>query len=140
MREILLALFLASFLFFIPSASAQLNFTGIDGYRAPEGMEMLVGDARVNIYDYRFAELGSIVISNGTVVSTGQNLTGNPTHKIYVRDAAVLQKIFDSGSVKEFNLQRSVHAIRIEALDFPGQLRLAIGTLLASIASLFIAP
>jgi hypothetical protein len=140
MNEKILASFLAFFFFSASLASAQLNFTKIDGYKSPEGIERLIGDARVDIYDYGFAGLGSIVISNGTVVSTSQSLTEKPTHKIYVRDAAVLQKIFASGSLKEFNLQRSVHAIRIEALDFPGQVRLAIGTVIISLVSLFIAP
>lgn len=140
MRNFALASAAMFILFSASLASAQLNFTEIDGYVLPEGLQMMIGDARVNIYDYEYAELGSIVVSNGTVASTGQGLVDNPTHNIYVKDASVIQKIFDSGSLKEFNLQRSVHAIRIEALDFPGQIKLAIGTVFASIASLFIAP
>jgi hypothetical protein len=127
------------FLLAAQPATAQVNFTSIEGAAAPEGFEKLIGDARINIYDYRFNELGSIAIANGTVKGTGTKFVENPTHKVYVREADTLNRIFDGG-LKEFNLQRSVNNIRIEAQDFGGQMKLAIGTIVVSFVSLFLPP
>lgn len=122
-------------------AQTKVNFTHIANYQVTDVIGKLIGDARVNIYDYENRVLGSIVIFNGTISETANSLLEKPTHRMLVKDAATLQRIFDADSfTKEFNRQRSLHNIRLEALDFLGQIKLAIGTLIVSIVSLFISP
>ena len=123
------------------SAQTQLNFTNMLDYKIPQELGILIGDARVNIYDYDNGRLGSIVIYNGTINRTGADFLADPTHQIFVKDAATMQRILDADSfVKEFNRQRSLHNIRLEALDFVGQIKLAIGTWITAVISLFISP
>lgn len=141
MRYYLLAIFSVASLILslIPAFATEVNFTKIQGYKSPDGLQEMIGDARINIYDYDYAELGSIVIVNGTVKSAGSKFVENPTHKVYVRDSKVVDDVFQGG-LKEFNLHRSVNSIRIEAQDFGGQIKLAIGTIVVSIISLFLPP
>lgn len=144
MKEIIFvaATLLAIFLLSNASlAEPQINFTKIIKYKIPDQLGKLIGDARVNIYDYDYNELGSLVILNGTINQTGENLLGNATHKIFVKDADTLQKIFNADSfVKEFNRQRSLHNIDLQAVDFLDQIKLTIGTWIVAIISLFISP
>ncbi len=123
------------------SNSTTVDFTRIQNVQIPGDVGSMIGDARVNIYDYEYRELGGIVIVNASVKETSSKFVENPTHKIYVKDASTLQSIFGAQSMlKEFNRQRSVHNIRIEALGFGDQIKLAIGTVVASVLSLFIPP
>lgn len=124
-----------------PSYAYPVNFTAIPHYNLPSEVGKLIGDARVNIYDYSNNALGSIVLLNGTVNQTSDRLLTNPSYEIYVRDAATLQNIFTADSaLKEFNRERSLHNIDIRALDFWGQMKLTFGTMLLSVSSLFISP
>lgn len=135
------AMLAAMFLSAAAFAQPQLNFTKLQSYQLPDYVGKMIGDARVNIYDYDNNVLGSIVVLNGTVNSTGPGLLGNATHKIFVRDAATFQSIMDSdGFVKEFNRQRSLHNIDVQAVGLLDQMRLMFWTMLASVASVFIAP
>lgn len=119
----------------------EINFTKISNYQIPDVIGKLIGDAHVNIYDYDYVELGSIILFNGTVNETSNEFLENPTHFIYVKDAETLQNIFDADSfVKEFNRQRSLHNIRLEAVNFFDQIKLIVGTWITSIISLFISP
>ncbi len=122
-------------------AQSPINFTRMLNYEVPDEIGKLIGDARVNVYDYARNELGSVVILNGTISETSGGLLESPTHQIFVKDAPTLQKIFDAPSfVKEFNRQRALHNIRLEALGFFDQVKLAVGTWIVAMISLFIAP
>lgn len=132
---------LFSVLVFSAAASAALNATKLMDYPVPEELGKLIGDARVNIYDYENRELGSIVILNGTIREVSDGFVEKPTHQIFVDSEATMQSILESDNfIKEFNRQRSLHNIRVEALDFMGQIKLAFGTMVASLVSLFISP
>lgn len=142
-KIVLIATALVTLMFFSQTvfAQSQINFTKMLHYEIPDELGKLIGDARVNIYDYEYNELGSIVLLNGTISETSEKFLEKPTHQIFVNDVDTLNKIFTADSfVKEFNRQRSLHNIRLEALDFIGQIKLAIGTWIVAMISLFIEP
>jgi len=122
-------------------AQSDINFTKMMNYDVPAEIGGLIGDARVNIYDYEDNRLGSVILFNASIGATSDQFLENPTHNVYVKDGSVLQKIFDADSpAKEFNRQRSLHNIRIEAVGLFDQIKLALATAAFSIISLFIAP
>ncbi len=142
-KQIFLVALIFAILFSSQLAFAQtkINFTNIKNYNLPDAIGKLIGDARVNIYDYENNALGSMAVLNGTINQTSDELLDSPTHKIFAQDARTLQNIFDAESfTKEFNRQRSLHNIRIEAIDFIDQIKLTIGTWIIAIISLFISP
>lgn len=139
--------FLFALLFSVGIAVAQSNettlvdFTKIKNYQLPDLIGKLVGDARVNIYDYESNPLGSFVVLNGTLREGFNELIENPTHNIFAKDKETIQEIFDAPSFfKEFNRQRSLNNIRLEAISFIDQIKLTIGTWIIAITSLFIVP
>lgn len=147
MKSVTIPAFAFVFLSVLSVAAAQsdnsstVDFTRIQSVQIPGDIGSMIGDARINIYDYEYRELGGLVVVNGTVREASGNFVEDPTHKIYVKDSGTLESIFSAQSMlKEFNRQRSVHNIRIEALNFGDQVKLAIGTVIASILSLFIPP
>lgn len=121
------------------TSEESIVFVSIMDYSIPEEIGSMVGDARINIYDYDYNGLGSMIVENGKVVSGSNESLHGETHRFFVKNADTLQEVFDSDSfVKEFNRQRSLHNIRIEAIDFIDQLKLAIGTWVVSMMSFFI--
>lgn len=140
-RTFLVSMFIAVLFSSQAALASPLNFTNIEDFSVPSEIGKMIGDARVNIYDYDNKPLGSMVIVNGTINQTTAAPIENPTHKIFVKDAATMQKIIDADSfLKEFNRQRSLQNISIQALGFFDQIKLAFATFLSSVASIFISP
>lgn len=147
MRKAVSVLAAFSFLMFLSQATlaheehTHVNFTEIADYKVPGFIGKMIGDARVDIYDYDNYVLGSMVVLNGTLNETSESLLENPTHKVFVKDAATLRGIFSADSpLKEFNRQRSLHNIDIQATDFFDQIKLVVSTIVASLLAVFIAP
>lgn len=144
MKKLLIACIICS-LFLVGVVSAEenhpvcdfiMNYTNFDGAVMPKGIPF--SNEVFNAYMEDETPVGSLTVEKKVITQAGCEIQDEYTYKVTIKDLETVEKIYGAqDGVTEYNNQRDLGNIDIEATTFGGSVKIAAVNTIARVFSWF---